>query len=77
MKIKLVLTTKSPKKGKTIQFKLKVPPSKQIGFINFVNAAMRGNNPVHISFEKIVGDKKEESSVQGEFYFFKEDQKQK
>ena len=70
MKIRLVLSTKSPKQGKPIELKLNVPPSKSIGFINFVNGAMQGDSPVNISFEKITGDKVERSKVQGDFKFF-------
>lgn len=69
MKIKLVLSTTSPKKGKPIEFKLNVPPSKEIGFINFVNAAMKGDSPIKVSFEKISKEKKERSKVEGEFKF--------
>ncbi len=72
MKIRLVLATKSPKQGKPIELKVNVPPSKQIGFINFVNAAMQGDSTVNISFEKVGKDKDawEKSKVQGEFKFF-------
>lgn len=70
MKIRLVLSTKSPKQGKPIELKLSVPPTKQIGFINFVNAAMQGDSTIHISFEKITKDTKERSKIQGEFKFF-------
>jgi hypothetical protein len=70
MKIRLVLSTKSPKQGKPIELKLNVPPSKQIGFINFINAAMQGDSTINISFEKIAKDNKEKSKVQGEFKFF-------
>jgi hypothetical protein len=70
MKIRLVLSTKSPKQGKPIELKLNVPPSKSIGFINFVNAALQGDAPVNISFEKIINDQVEQSKVQGEFKFF-------
>ncbi|HME51584.1 MAG TPA: hypothetical protein VKM55_05160 [Candidatus Lokiarchaeia archaeon] len=70
MKIRLVLSTKSPKQGKPIELKLAVPPSKSIGFINFVNAALQGDAPVTISFEKLTKDELEQSKVQGEFKFF-------
>ena len=69
MKIKLVLSTKSPKQGKPITLKLNVPPSKQIGFINFVNAALQGDSPVSVSFEKISKEATERSKLQGEFKF--------
>ena len=69
MKIKLVLSTKSPKQGKPIVLKLNVPPSKQIGFINFVNAAIKGDSTVSVSFEKISNESKERSKVQGDFKF--------
>jgi len=65
-----VLSTKSPKQGKPIELKLNVPPSKSIGFINFVNAAMQGDSPVTISFEKITKEARDRSKVQGEFRFF-------
>lgn len=70
MKIRLVLSTKSPKQGKPIELKLNVPPAKQIGFINFVNAAMQGDSAINISFEKIAKESREKSKIQGEFKFF-------
>jgi hypothetical protein len=73
MKIRLVLSTKSPKQGKPIELKLNVPPSKQLGFINFVNAAMQGDSTINISFEKIIKDVMEKSKIQGEFKFFQGD----
>jgi hypothetical protein len=73
MKIRLVLSTKSPKQGKPIELKLNVPPSKQLGFINFVNAAMQGDSTINISFEKIIKEAMEKSKIQGEFKFFQGD----
>ena len=60
----------STKKGKEVCFKLAVPPSKHLGFINFVNLALEQNKPVILSFEKInkSGDK-EGSKVVGTFKF--------
>ena len=70
MKIRLVLSTKSPKQGKPIELKLNVPPSKQTGFINFINAAMQGDSTINVSFEKVAKEIKEKSKIQGEFKFF-------
>ena len=69
MKLRLVLKT-TTKKNKDVYLKLSVPPSKHLGFINFVNLALSQDTPVSISFEKISkkGDK-EESKIVGTFKF--------
>ncbi len=69
MKLRLVLKTKT-KKGKDVNIKFNLAPSKHIGFINFVNLALSQDNPVSISFEKVskTGEK-EESKIAGSFKF--------
>jgi hypothetical protein len=73
MKIRLVLSTTSPKKRSPIELKLNVPQSKQKGFNNFVKAAKDGK--VIVSFESETTDPTEgkpvvtKGKVQGEFYF--------
>ena len=58
------------KKDKEVCIKLALPPSKHLGFINFINLALNQDKPVMISFEKISksGDK-EESKIVGTFKF--------
>lgn len=60
----------STKKDKEVCIKLAVPPSKHLGFINFINLALGQGKPVKISFEKISksGDR-EESKIVGTFKF--------
>ncbi len=77
MRIKLVLSTTSPKQHKPIELKINVPPTQQIGFINFINAALQGDSPVILSFEKASADKKERSKIKGEFKLFQSDQDKK
>ncbi len=69
MKLRLVLKT-STKKEKDVSIKFSIPPSKHLGFINFINLALEQGKPVKISFEKIskAGDK-EESKIVGTFKF--------
>ena len=57
-------------KNKEVCIKLNLPPSKHLGFINFINLALNQDKPVSISFEKInkKGDK-EESKIVGTFKF--------
>ena len=69
MKLRLVLKT-TTKKDKEVCIKLALPPSKHLGFVNFINLALSQDKPVSISFEKISkkGDK-EESKIIGTFKF--------
>ena len=69
MKLRLVLKT-TTKKDKEVCIKLALPPSKHLGFVNFINLALNQDKPVSISFEKInkKGDK-EESKIVGTFKF--------
>ena len=69
MKLRLILETKT-KKGKEVCIKFNVKPSSHIGFINFINLALKQNQPVSISFEKISkSGEKEESKIAGSFKF--------
>jgi hypothetical protein len=67
LKLRLILKTKS-KKDKEICIKFPIAPSKHIGFINFVNLALKQDLPIELSFEKVskTGDK-EESKIVGHF----------
>jgi len=69
LKLRLVLKT-TTKKDKEVYLKLALPPSKHLGFVNFINLALSQDKPVSISFEKISkkGDK-EESKIIGTFKF--------
>ena len=69
MKLRLVLKT-TTKKDKEVCIKLALPPSKHLGFINFINLALNQDKPVSLTFEKISkkGDK-EESKIVGTFKF--------
>ena len=69
LKLKLVLKT-TTKKDKEVCFKLALPPSKHIGFINFINLALNQDKPVSLTFEKISkSGEKEESKIVGTFKF--------
>ncbi len=69
MKLRLTLKTRT-KKNKEICLKFNIAPSKHIGFINFINLALKQDKPITISFEKISkSGQKEESKIYGEFKF--------
>ncbi len=69
MKLRLVLKT-TTKKDKEVCIKLALPPSKHLGFINFINLALNQDKQVSISFEKIsIKGDKEESKIVGTFKF--------
>ena len=74
MKLRLVLKTKT-KKGKEVEIKFNIAPSKHLGFINFVNLALSQGNDVNLSFEKISKSGVESSKVEGLFKFGVKDQK--
>jgi len=67
LKLRLILKTNTKKK-KEIILKLSIPPSKHIGFINFINLALKQDLPIELSFEKIskTGER-EESKIFGQF----------
>jgi len=75
LKLRLILKTIT-KKNKEVSIKFNVAPSKHIGFINFINLALKQNKPITISFEKVSkSGEKEESKIVGVFKFEgKEDQ---
>jgi len=69
MKLRLVLKTKM-KKDKEVIIKFNIAPSKHIGFINFINLALKQDDPISLSFEKISkSGEKEESKLSGVFKF--------
>jgi hypothetical protein len=71
MKFRIVLKSKT-KKGHDLVLKLKVPPSKHQGLVNFLKIALESDTDVTFTIEKIGTDKKqEESSVFGKFKFQK------
>jgi len=61
------LKTKS-KKNKEVSIKFNIAPSKHIGFINFINLALKQDLPIDLSFEKVskTGER-EESKIFGQF----------
>ena len=67
MKLRLILKT-TTKKKKEVTLKLSIPPSKHIGFINFINLALSQDSPIELSFEKIskTGER-EVSKIVGQF----------
>ena len=67
MKLRLVLQTRTRKEKKII-LKFPISPSKHIGFINFINLALKQDLPIELSFEKIskTGER-EESKIVGQF----------
>jgi len=69
LKLRLILKTRT-KKNKEICLKFNIAPSKHIGFINFINLALKQDKPIIISFEKISkSGQKEESKISGQFKF--------
>ncbi|MFX0004413.1 MAG: hypothetical protein ACFE9J_13095, partial [Candidatus Hermodarchaeota archaeon] len=56
------------KKNKEVLLKLSIPPSKHIGFISFINLALKQDLPIELSFEKVskTGER-EESKIVGQF----------
>ncbi|MFX0023008.1 MAG: hypothetical protein ACFE9S_11845 [Candidatus Hermodarchaeota archaeon] len=67
MKLRLVLQTKT-RKDKNVILKFPISPSKHIGFINFINLALKQDLPIELSFEKLskTGER-EESKIVGQF----------
>ncbi|MFW9972300.1 MAG: hypothetical protein ACFFDF_19095 [Candidatus Odinarchaeota archaeon] len=67
MKLRLILKTKT-KKDKDINIKFSIAPSKHIGFINFINLALKQDLPIELSFEKVskTGER-EQSKIFGQF----------
>lgn len=58
------------KKNKELTIKFNIAPSKHLGFINFVNLALKQDIPVTLSFEKIgKSGTREESKIVGTFKF--------
>ena len=69
MKLRLTLRTKT-KHEKEMNIKFNMPPSKHLGFINFVNYALKQGEPIKISLEKISkSGKREDNIVTGSFKF--------
>jgi len=77
MKLRLILKTKT-KKNKEITIKFNIAPSKHIGFINFVNLALKQNEPIALSFEKISkSGEKEEGKIAGVFKLLEKEENEK
>ncbi len=69
MKLRLILKTKT-KNEKEMSIKFNIAPSKHLGFINFINQALKQENPIVLSFEKIsTSGEKEDSKISGVFQF--------
>ena len=67
MKLRLILKT-TTKKKKELSLKMNIAPSKHIGFINFINLALKQDLPIELSFEKISKtSEREESKIFGQF----------
>ena len=67
MKLRLVLKVKN-KKGKESVIKFNIAPSKHIGFIRFMDYALKNDFDVSLSFEKISSSgKREDSKIGGTF----------
>jgi hypothetical protein len=63
----LILKTLT-KKNKEVKIKFSIAPSKHIGFINFINLAIKQELPIELSFEKIsITGEREESKIVGKF----------
>jgi len=75
VKLRLKLKTHT-KHDKEVSIKFNIPPSKHLGFINFINLALSQNKPVNLSFEKISkSGEREESKIVGTFNFEGKDEK--
>ena len=76
MKLRLILKTET-RKGKKIAIKFNIAPSKHIGFINFINLALKQDVPIELSFEKIskTGER-EASKIYGQFKLRGKDEKE-
>lgn len=71
MKFRVVLKTKT-RKGHDLVLKLKVPPSKHQGLVNFLTAAMDTDEQVTFTVERVSSEHEHtESSVYGNFKFQK------
>jgi len=67
LKLRLILKT-TTKKKKELSLKMNIAPSKHIGFINFINLALKQDLPIELSFEKISKtSEREESKIFGQF----------
>ncbi|MFW9950199.1 MAG: hypothetical protein ACFFKA_08750 [Candidatus Thorarchaeota archaeon] len=76
MKLRLLLKTKT-NKGKDVEIKFNIAPSKHYGFINFINLVLKQNLPVTLTFEKVSkSGQKELSKVQGQFLFESKDEQE-
>lgn len=71
MKFRLVLNT-TTKDGHPAQIKFKVPPSKHLGLINFLQIALEHGNEVDFTVEKIEKEKHVQSKVHGKFQLTEE-----
>ena len=76
MKLRLLLKT-TTNKGKDVEIKFNIAPSKHYGFINFINLVLKQKKPVTLTFEKISkSGQKELSKVQGTFQFESKDEQE-
>lgn len=67
MKLRLILKTRT-ENDKEVSIKFNIAPSKHIGFINFVNLALKQNLPIELSFEKLTKTgEREQSKIVGQF----------
>jgi hypothetical protein len=67
LKLRLILKTRT-ENDKEVSIKFNIAPSKHIGFINFVNLALKQNLPIELSFEKLTKTgEREQSKIVGQF----------
>jgi len=66
VKFRLILNT-TTKKGHPVEIKFKIPPSKHIGLINFLQIALEHGNDVELAVEKVEDGKHVLSKVHGTF----------
>ena len=75
VKLRLILKTITKNK-KNISIKFNIAPTKHIGFINFINLALKQDIPIELSFEKISkAGEREISKIFGEFKLQGKDEK--
>jgi hypothetical protein len=76
LKLRLLLKTKTIK-GKDVEIKFNIAPSKHYGFINYINLVLKQKIPVTLTFEKVSkSGQRELSKIQGTFLFESKDEQE-
>ena len=73
-KFHIILET-TTKNGKKVMLKLKVPPSKHLGLINFLKIGLENGDDINFAVEKVSSEKRDLSRAKGSFRL-KEDLKE-